>query len=92
LDTAAVKSLFREHFEYTPAHVVWAPGRLEVLGNHTDYNEGLVLSVAVNRYVQIAAAPRTDGKIELVSSAFPQPDISGSAKSNTTPPRRGRTT
>ena len=75
LDTAAVKNLFRKHLGYTPAHVVWAPGRLEVLGNHTDYNEGLVLSVAVDRYLQIAAAPRTDGKIELVSSAFPGREI-----------------
>ncbi|HEU0038496.1 MAG TPA: galactokinase family protein, partial [Verrucomicrobiae bacterium] len=48
------------------------PGRLEVLGNHTDYNDGLVLSVAVDRYILIACGPRTDGKIELVSSAFPE--------------------
>ena len=52
-----------------------APGRLELLGNHTDYNEGLVMSVAVDKYVCIAASPRIDGKIELISSAFPQPDI-----------------
>ena len=74
-ENAAVKNLFKKHFGYTPAHVVQAPARLEVLGNHTDYNEGLVLSVAVDRYVCIAAMPRTDGKVELVSSAFPQRDI-----------------
>ena len=55
--------------------MAWAPGRLELLGNHTDYNEGLVMSVAVDKYVCMAASPRTDGKIELVSSAFPQPDV-----------------
>lgn len=75
MDTTAVKTFFKRHFGYTPAHAAWAPGRLELLGNHTDYNEGLVMSVAVDRYVWIAASPRTDGKIELVSSAFPQPDI-----------------
>ena len=64
--------LFKRHFGYTPPHVVRAPGRLELLGNHTDYNEGLVLSLAVNKYVHIASAPRTDGKIELVSAAFPE--------------------
>src|SRR5437867_10210130 len=68
---AAVQTVFKKHFGYTPPHVVWAPGRLEVLGNHTDYNEGLVLSVAANRYVFIAASPRSDGKVEIVSSAFP---------------------
>jgi len=69
---AAVQTVFKKHFGYTPPHVVKAPGRLEVLGNHTDYNDGLVLSVAVDRYILIACGPRTDGKIELVSSAFPE--------------------
>jgi galactokinase len=47
-----------------------APGRVELLGNHTDYNEGLVLSQAIDRYLWIAASPRKDGRIEIVSSAF----------------------
>ncbi len=69
-----VQTLFKRHFSYTPTHVVRAPGRLELLGNHTDYNEGLVMSLAVNRYIAIASAPRTDGKIELISSSFPDPE------------------
>ncbi|MBI3192452.1 MAG: galactokinase, partial [Pedosphaera parvula] len=52
-------------------HFVQAPGRVELLGNHTDYNEGLVMSLAVDRYIFIASAPRSDGRIALVSSAFP---------------------
>ena len=71
----AVQNLFKRHFGYPPIHVVQAPGRLELLGNHTDYNEGLVLSVAINKYIYVAAAPRSDGKIELVSSAFPEREI-----------------
>jgi len=70
VNPAPVKELFKQHFGYTPPNVVKAPGRLELLGNHTDYNEGLVMSVAVDRYMFIACGPRTDGKIELVSSAF----------------------
>ncbi len=69
------QGLFKRHFGYTPAHVVQAPGRLELLGNHTDYNQGLVMSVAVNKYIQVASAPRSDGKIELVSAAFPQREL-----------------
>lgn len=64
--------LFKEKFGRTPAFVAQAPGRLELLGNHTDYNAGLVMSVAVDKHIQIASAPRPDGKIELVSSAFPE--------------------
>lgn len=71
---ADVREVFKHHFGYTPPNVVKAPGRLEVLGNHTDYNDGLVMSVAVDRYIFIACGPRTDGKIELVSSAFPEPE------------------
>jgi galactokinase len=66
------QALFKKHFQQTPTHVVQAPGRLEVLGNHTDYNNGLVMAVAVDKYIFIASSPRNDGKIELVSAAFPQ--------------------
>ncbi|MHB8522651.1 MAG: galactokinase [Limisphaerales bacterium] len=68
---ANAKTLFKKHFAFAPPYVVLAPGRLELLGNHTDYNQGLVMSLAVDRYLAMASSPRTDGKIELVSSAFP---------------------
>lgn len=72
-------TLFKKHFGHTPTYVVQAPGRLEVLGNHTDYNNGLVMSVAVDKYIFIASAPRTDGKVELVSTAFPNAEIFSSS-------------
>jgi len=65
------KNLYRKHFGQTPTHLVRAPGRLELLGNHTDYNEGLVMALAVDRYIHFASSPRNDGKIELVSDSFP---------------------
>ena len=71
-DVQEVQAVFRKHFGQTPTHVVTAPGRLELLGNHTDYNDGLVMSLAVDRYILMASSPRTDGKVELVSSAFPE--------------------
>src|SRR5436305_3987870 len=73
--TLDAQAVFKKHFGQTPTHVVSAPGRLELLGNHTDYNDGLVMSLAVDRYIIIASSPRTDGKIELVSSAFPGSEI-----------------
>ena len=69
--SAQVQALFRNAFHQSPTHLVRAPGRLELLGNHTDYNEGLVLSLAVDKFIFIASSPRPDGKIELVTSAFP---------------------
>src|SRR6185369_14981144 len=70
-----VQKLFRQRFNCPPVHVVQAPGRLELLGNHTDYNEGLVLSFATDKYIYIASSPRTDGRIELASSAFPETEM-----------------
>lgn len=62
---------FKRTFGFPPVQTVAAPGRLELLGNHTDYNEGLVLALAVDRATAMAVAPRPDGRIELASSAFP---------------------
>jgi galactokinase len=70
-----VQTLFKRHFNFTATHIVRAPGRLELLGNHTDYNQGLVMSLAVDKYVHIASSPRSDGKIELVSSSFPEREV-----------------
>src|SRR5581483_2508287 len=74
-DTQDAQGLFKKHFGQTPTHSVRAPGRLELLGNHTDYNDGLVMSLAVDRYIYIASGPRNDGKVELVSTAFPGREI-----------------
>jgi galactokinase len=74
-DVQDAQEVFKKHFGQTPTHVVVAPGRLELLGNHTDYNDGLVMSLAVDKYIIIASSPRTDGKVELVTSAFPGREI-----------------
>jgi galactokinase len=66
-----VQTFFKRSFNFPGTHVVRAPGRLELLGNHTDYNQGLVMSLAVDKYIHIASSPRSDGKIELVTSSFP---------------------
>ncbi|MDK3160304.1 galactokinase family protein [Kamptonema cortianum] len=49
-----------------------APGRAELLGNHTDYNEGLVLSIAVDKGVTVTGSSRPDNKIFLRAEQFAQ--------------------
>jgi galactokinase len=51
---------FREHYGTDPAVVVRAPGRVNLIGEHTDYNHGFVLPIAINRDTVLAARPRTD--------------------------------
>ena len=58
---------FSETFGREPSTVSHAPGRIEVLGNHTDYNEGYVLSAAINCGTFFALAPRDDGLVRLVA-------------------------
>ena len=49
---------FRARFDRQPLCVVAAPGRVNIIGEHTDYNGGFVLPMAIERYVVIAAAPK----------------------------------
>ncbi len=65
-----VRQFYQQTFGRPPVHVAQAPGRLEILGNHTDYNQGLVMSAAVDRMIYMASGARTDGQIELASAAF----------------------
>jgi len=52
---------FRAVYGVEPEIVAYAPGRVEILGNHTDYNEGYVFSTAINFGTYFAVAGRTDG-------------------------------
>jgi galactokinase len=45
----------------------YAPGRVELLGNHTDYNEGVVLAAAIDRGLTVTGHQRSDGVISLAS-------------------------
>ena len=58
---------FGKRFGRPPAAVAYAPGRVEVLGNHTDYNEGFVLSAAINFGTFFAAAPAAGDACRLVA-------------------------
>jgi galactokinase len=59
--TEALITKFRAAFSREPEFIARAPGRIEVIGNHTDYNGGPVLGAAINRNVWVGLAPRADG-------------------------------
>ena len=59
-----------ETFGSGPAFVARAPGRVNLIGDHTDYNGGFVLPMAIDRDVRIAFRPADDDRVELVSVDF----------------------
>lgn len=61
--------LFESTFNSQPTQYAFAPGRIEFIGNHTDYNGGLVMGAAVTEGITVAAALREDRTIGLVSDS-----------------------
>jgi len=62
-----VEEAFLASFGGPPAAVVRAPGRVNLIGEHTDYNDGFVLPMAIDRAVWIALRPAADGEVRVVA-------------------------
>ncbi len=69
-ETSNVRQRFAEIFGGEPTAVVRAPGRVNLIGEHTDYNDGYVLPVAIDRSVLVAATPRDDRRVVIHALDF----------------------
>ena len=56
---------FINRFGHSPEFIVSAPGRVNLIGEHTDYNDGFVFPVAIDKYIHIIGAKRPDRKVHL---------------------------
>jgi len=65
--------LFRETFGRPATHAAVAPGRVNLMGEHTDYNEGYVLPMAIERQTLILAHPREDGEARIHTTFNDEP-------------------
>jgi galactokinase len=70
VDQNALRRTFERAFGRDPEIVAEAPGRVNLIGEHTDYNQGFVLPVAINRRVTIAAAPAEGKRVRVYSADF----------------------
>ncbi len=61
----SLASSFEENFGFKHTVETRAPGRVNLLGEHVDYNQGVVLPAAIDREVRLAAAPSQDGRVTL---------------------------
>lgn len=65
---------FSKEFGGRPTFQSFAPGRVEMLGNHTDYNEGLVLGVAIDRYTVVVGRKLDESVARIHACAFQETD------------------
>ena len=68
--TEALVQEFRQRFGAAPHYVSRGPGRVNLIGEHTDYNDGFVLPVALKRDVRFVLRPRADRQVRLYSMEF----------------------
>ncbi len=61
---------FRTLLESSPDYIIRSPGRVNLIGEHTDYNDGFVLPMAIDRSIWMAIRCRDDRKIMLHSAGF----------------------
>ena len=75
MDSEARKMLlsaeFQSRFGSAPEIFARAPGRVDLMGSHTDYNMGYVMTMTIDRDTWIAARPRTDRQVNLFSLNLP---------------------
>jgi len=63
----SIKEFFYDHFLKTPQLTIHSPGRINLIGEHTDYNNGFVLPAAINKAIEFSISERNDDLIELFS-------------------------
>jgi len=85
-EVQSIEHVFRQRFGREPALVAEAPGRVNLIGEHTDYNDGFVLPVAINRTIAAAAALAEGNTVRVFSAEFDARDEWGVAA----PRRTGR--
>jgi galactokinase len=70
MNTAELIARYISVYGSTPTFIARAPGRVNLIGEHTDYNDGFVLPMAIDRDVTIVGAPRTDRTVRMHSANF----------------------
>ena len=68
IDVAHARQWFESHFGVRAELTVRAPGRVNIIGEHTDYNHGFVLPMAIERETVIVAAGRDDGVLNAYAA------------------------
>lgn len=63
-------NIFQKKFGYAADHTIQAPGRVNLIGEHTDYNDGFVLPCAIDYQTVIACAKRDDRQVRVIAADY----------------------
>ncbi len=72
IERSQLKNRYREVFGSVPQLLAKSPGRINIIGEHTDYNGGFVLPTAIDKAIYVAIGKRDDGQIHLYAEDFQQ--------------------
>lgn len=70
LSKETIQNSFQTHFQHQADKVVKSPGRINIIGEHTDYNHGYVMPAAIDKYIYIAVSQREDDTINMYSEDY----------------------
>lgn len=68
----SISTSFKNKFNVEPTLTVKSPGRINIIGEHTDYNNGFVLPAAIDKYIYVGISKRSDNELNLFSKDYNQ--------------------
>lgn len=72
MNKAKLSALFASQFNEAPSFVIASPGRINLIGEHVDYNHGFVLPAAIDKYMYVAVSKRSDHQIVMHAADIQQ--------------------
>ena len=78
------QSLFKQHFNYSAVSSSEAHGRVNLIGEHTDYNNGFVLPTLIEQKIEVSLGPRLDTQIVGISEEFGEKTVLSDSKTDGT--------
>jgi galactokinase len=69
MNTKSIKLAFIKHFNHEPI-IVKSPGRINIIGEHTDYNNGYVIPAAIDKAIYVAVSRRSDQEVHLYAESY----------------------
>lgn len=72
---SAIETRYADKHTHAPAHIVRAPGRANLIGDHTDYSDGFVMPFAIDRAIWLAVGPNDSATLDILSLDFGESEV-----------------